>query len=151
MYFFIYLISAKCFKTSVPFCSLQLVLFAVRDLCERQGNDADVPLWSPRRVPEVLREDDPDGRIAAFVAPTLRHLSCQDPTTKAERDDCGRRSSSDVGVALLCGRQVLGRPQLSFQLHRGIHQVGCAWFRVQLLRWKDLGRPQFGVPVFHGH
>ena len=147
IYFFAYLLNFRqVFKTSVPFCSLQRVLFAVCDMCQREGNDADVPLWSPRRVPEVLREDDPDGRIAASVAPALRHLSCQDTTTKAERDGCRRRPSSDVGVALFCGQQVLGRPQLSFQLH----QVGCTWFRVQLLRWKDLGCPQFGVSVLHG-
>ena len=119
-------------------------------MCERQGNDADVALWSPRRVPEVLREDDPDGRLAASVTPALRHLSCQDPTTEAEWDDCRRRPSSDVSVALFCGRQVLGCPQLSFQLHHGIHQVGCTWFRVQLLRWQDLGCPQFGISVLHG-
>jgi hypothetical protein len=125
-------------------------LFAVRDMCERQGNDADVSLRSPCRVPEVLREDHPDGRVAASVAPSLRHLPCQDSTTKTERHNCRRRPSPDVGVALFCGRQVLGRPQLSFQLHDGYQQVGCTGFRLQLLRWKDLGCPQFGLSVLHG-
>jgi hypothetical protein len=85
-------------------------VFSVRDMCERQSHDADVSLWSPRRVPEVLREDDPDGSVTASVASALRHLSCQDSTTKAEWDDCRRRPSADVSVALFCGRQVLGRP-----------------------------------------
>ena len=150
IYFLMYLISAKCSKTIAPTCSLQCFLFAVCDMCERQGNDADFPLWSPRRVPQMLREDDSDGCVAASVAPALRHLSCQNPTTKAERDDCRRRPSPDVSVALLCGRQVLGRSQLCFQLHHGIHQVGCTWFRVQLLRWKDVGCTQFGVSVLYG-
>jgi hypothetical protein len=90
---------------------LQRFVFSVRDLCERQSDDADVPVWSPRCVPEVLREDHPDGVVAASVASTLRHLSCQDSTTEAE--------CHDVSVALLCERQVLGRTQLSFQLQHG--------------------------------
>lgn len=85
-------------------------MISVRDMRQRQSDDADVTLWPPGRVPEVLREDDPDGSVAASAAPPLRHLPRQDTTAETERGDCRRRPSADVGVALLCGQQVLGRP-----------------------------------------
>ena len=83
---------------------------SVRDMCERQSDHADIPLWPPGRVPKMLREDDPDGSVAASAAPPLCHLPRQDPPTETEWGDGRRCPFTDVSFALLCGQQVVGRP-----------------------------------------
>jgi hypothetical protein len=83
---------------------------SVRDMCECQSDDADVPLRPSCGVPEVLREDDPDGSVSTVVAPALCHLPREDSPTEAEWRHGRGRPSADVSVALLCGQQVLGGP-----------------------------------------
>jgi hypothetical protein len=85
-------------------------MVSVRDMRQRQSDDADIAVWAPGRVPKMLREDDPDGSVSASLATPLRHLPREDPATEAERGDGTRRPFADVGVALLRGQQVLGRP-----------------------------------------
>lgn len=94
-------------------------MVSVRDMRERQSDDADFSLRSSRRLPEVLREDDPDGSVPASVAPPLRHLSREDPPAKAERRHGRGRPPTDVGVALLCGQQILGGSKLGFYVYHG--------------------------------
>jgi hypothetical protein len=84
-------------------CHLNLFCVSVRDMRERQSDDADVPLRPSCCVPEVLREDDPDGSVSTAVAPPLRHLPRQDSSAEAKRRDVRGRPSADVSVALLCG------------------------------------------------
>lgn len=105
-------------------------MLAVCDLRERQGDDADVPVRSLRRLPQVLREDDTDGGITATATSALRHLPCQDPETEA---DAAAQDLAAARLRLLLrhGRQDLGRA-----LGQPV-QHGCTQLRVPLLH--DLG------------
>lgn len=67
------------------------------DLRERQGDDADLALWSPGRLQEVLREDDTDGSVPATPPSPLRHLQGQDPAAE------GKRATGHLGQPLLHG------------------------------------------------
>lgn len=56
----------------------------VCDLCECPGHHADVPLWSSSGVPQVLRQDYPDGGITKTTSTAMCHLPRQNSSTEAE-------------------------------------------------------------------
>lgn len=56
----------------------------MRDMCERQSDDADFSVWSPSGVPEVLRQDHPNGRVPEASTPQVCDLPCQDLAAEAE-------------------------------------------------------------------
>lgn len=67
----------------------------MRHLCQCQGDDADITLRPPGRLPQMLRQDDTDGRISAPAAIAVCHLPCQDPAAQAILQPI-------LGLTLLC-------------------------------------------------
>jgi len=98
------------------FSKLIICVFAVRDLRERARDDADVSVRTSRGVPQVLRQDDPDGGVAAAASAALRHLQVQDPAAEAGRHR--RRHPPHLRLAVL---------------HGGGGKVGGAGLRLPLL------------------
>lgn len=58
-------------------------MFPVRNMREREGDDADVTVRPPRGLPPLLREDHPNGCEPASAAAALRHLPRQDTAAAA--------------------------------------------------------------------
>jgi hypothetical protein len=91
-------------------------MISVRHMCERESHNADIPVQPPGGVPQVLRQDDPDGRDAAHVAAALCHLQVKNPSPQA---GCHwRHLTAHLCVAVL---------------HGGGQQVGSACFSIPLL------------------
>lgn len=70
---------------------------------ECEGEHADVPVWPPRGVPQVLRQDHPSGRFSEGAASPLRHLPHQDRTSEtflARSGHAGHTGSSGFAVTL---------------------------------------------------
>ncbi|PSN46486.1 hypothetical protein C0J52_19107 [Blattella germanica] len=119
---------------------MDIMYVAVCDMRECEGDDADLPLWTSSSVQEVLRQDDPDGRVSETAATTLCHLPCQNPSAQAEWAKLWRCHPTNVSLALLGGRQVLGRPQLRFHLLHGHEQMGGSWLSLYVFHGEDVGR-----------
>ena len=62
--------------------------FPVCNMCEREGDDADVAVRAQSGVPPVLREDHPDGSQPTPAAAAVRHLSSEDLATAASTEAC---------------------------------------------------------------
>lgn len=58
------------------------------NMCEREGDDADVTMRAQGGVSAVLREDHSDGRQPTPAAAALRHLPRQDPPAAAGTAAC---------------------------------------------------------------
>jgi len=82
----------------------------VRGLPVCQGDDEDSTVRSLRRVPQVLRQDDPDGHHRPLPAPALRRLSHQDPQTQTAAGAVGPRQAR---------RQASRRPQIGSRRRHG--------------------------------
>ncbi|CAD0202502.1 unnamed protein product [Chrysodeixis includens] len=85
------------------------------NMCEREGDDADIAVRAPRSVPALLREDHPDGSEPAPAAAALRHLPRQDPAAAAGAE--ARHQQELAGV--VGQREVLGRAGLGVELLGG--------------------------------
>ena len=64
-----------------------MLLVAVRDMRERQSDHADFAVRPSRCLQEMLRQDDPDGRLPKTTSAPLCHLQGQDPPPQGQWTD----------------------------------------------------------------
>lgn len=55
---------------------------------EREGDDANVAVWTPSSVSEMFREDHPDGCEPKAFTTSLCYLPSQDPATETGASTC---------------------------------------------------------------